>query len=259
MSLLEQAAKYYRNYGALRSVRKILTYPLLRLRRKQFRKSLEGQDPAVVFNRIHDSNIWGESESRSGAGSTLLSTKNVRANLPIIFEKYQVRAFLDAPCGDYNWMQAVELPPGTTYTGGDIVPEIVRRNREHHADAQHGFIELNIIADDLPKADLMLCRDCLFHFSYRDTFRFFENFVRSGIPLLLTTTHTNTTAFRNKDIATGDFRQIDLFSAPYFLPQDVLYRFDDRVPQSRPRDLCLWTSAQIASALEKARAAGATA
>ena len=79
----------------------------------------------------------------------------------------------------------------------------------------------------------MICRDCLFHFSYEDIFKFFENFINSNIKFLLTTSHfndynNNKSFFKNKNILTGDFRKIDLFSEPFSFKKNYLLSIEDR-------------------------------
>ena len=40
-------------------------------------------------------------------------------------------SLLDAPCGDFNWMRHVPLG-GVSYTGADVVPELIARNRRDY-------------------------------------------------------------------------------------------------------------------------------
>jgi hypothetical protein len=65
----------------------------------------------------------------------------------------------------------------------------------------------------------------------------------------MTTTHLNTTKFRNRDIAAGRYRKLDLHAGPYHLPREVLYRIPDYVFPYPQRELCVWTRAQVAAAL----------
>ena len=91
------------------------------------------------------------------------------------------------------------------------------------------FVKLDIRIDKLPVSDLMICRDCLFHFSYEDIFKFLDNFLISDIKYILLTSHLNTeNKFENKNIVTGDFRKIDLFSKPFNFEKNYIYSFVDR-------------------------------
>jgi hypothetical protein len=203
-----------------------------------------------TFTRIYQNNQWGNSESRSGPGSTVRYTANLRQHLPALLEQFNITSVLDAPCGDFNWMRLVVEATAIRYLGADVVADIVSSNRRFESD-RVAFVSLDITADALPKADLMICRDCLFHLSYAATRAFLENFVRADIPYLLTTTHKNPKRFVNRDIATGGFRRMDLFSSPYNLDPEPLMRIDDWLAPEPEREMCLWSRAQIQSQLHR--------
>ena len=71
-----------------------------------------------------------------------------------------------------------------TCTGIDIVPDLISNNIKKYEDSQRRFILADLAVDPLPKGDIVLCRDCLFHFGYNDIFLFLENFISSGTPFL---------------------------------------------------------------------------
>ena len=206
---------------------------------------LERQSVQQRFTRIYKSNYWGSNESRSGAGSTLEYTENLRKELPLLIRELGVRRVFDAPCGDFNWMKEVLPRVDIEYVGGDIVIDIVSALNSQYANERTAFVQLDLTAGLFPDADLMICRDCLFHLSYSDTLSVLKNFVRSEISYLLTTTHKATMNFHNRDITTGDFRLIDLFAAPYHLPPNPLARIDDWLPPGSQRELCLWNREQV--------------
>lgn len=200
------------------------------------------------FTHIFKTNAWRCDESVSGPSSTLARTQTLRAALPALFESHGIRSVLDAPCGDFNWMRHVVEGAGLRYTGADIVQDLVRRNAEDFAHLDNvGFVHLDLTRDTLPQADLLLCRDCLFHLSYEDTERALANFLDSGIPYLLTTTHLNRNGFSNRDIASGDWRWMDLFEAPYCFPREVSWRVVDG---GGDREMCLWSRDQVPRRLQ---------
>jgi len=166
------------------------------------------------FNDIFRDRFWGNGESVSGPGSSLAETAVVREGLGAIVREHGVRTLLDAPCGDFFWLGRTDLELDF-YVGVDIVPELVRLNRERHARPGRDFLEADIVVDRLPAADLVLCRDCLVHLSQRDALRALGNFCRSGSRLLLTTTFPGVAA--NRDIPTGGWRPINLEKSPYSL------------------------------------------
>ncbi len=226
----------------------------LRDRTRPFRRKMQKKlqlrgSSEEVFSRIYRRNFWGSRESVSGSGSEISYTANLRRELPALLKDYGVSRFLDAPCGDFNWMSHVVPGLSIEYIGGDIVKGLVRRNRRKFGAANVQFRHMDITRDPLPAADLMMVRDCLFHLSYNDIYRFLENFRRSGIGLLLTTTHLPLDG-DNSDIRTGDYRTIHLFASPFCFPQEPLRRIEDWIPPHPQREMCLFTQDQATVALE---------
>jgi hypothetical protein len=246
--------RYYQTNGMAASVAQVLKSVLGISNGKRYRRflqSLEGRDYATRFCDIYKKGLWKHGESRSGAGSELEYTENLRFFLPIVFERFGIRTIVDAPCGDFNWMRLVPLIKEMCYVGIDIVPQVIAQNQKRYGDGRRKFAVGNIITDPLPTADIMICRDCLFHLSNRDIVLLLRNFVSSNSSYLLTNTHVNDGSFVNTDIKAGDFRLIDLFSEPFCLPKNVHYRIDDYVQPFPPREMCVWDRGQISSAVQE--------
>ncbi len=170
-----------------------------------------------VFSDIHKSNAWGSTESVSGRGSEFANTAQLIRELPLLLHDLHVRTMLDAPCGDFNWMQHVDLG-NICYHGVDVVPDVVQRNVARYARDVRTFSQLDILQDAIPSVDLILCRDCLFHFSHVDVFRALRAFADSGSTWLLTTTQIYRGLPRNGNIVTGQWTPINLELPPYNLP-----------------------------------------
>jgi hypothetical protein len=222
-----------------------------RLRYMAFQHRLKGRDASDIFVEIYERNLWESAESRSGIGSEAAATANLRKHLPAIFDRFKINSVFDAPCGDFNWMRLVPLSQDMSYIGWDIVPAIIRSNTEKYSDAQRRFAIGNILIDQLPRANMMICRDCLFHFSHSDIRRALENFVASETRFLFTTSHTARDSSTNTDIHTGYFRRIDLFAEPFCFPTDTLYRVEDFAPGHLAREMCLWDRSQVERGLAK--------
>jgi len=178
---------------------------------------MSDQHTEAVFANIFATNTWGSKESVSGAGSELQNTAQVIRELPLLLRELRVQHLLDAPCGDFNWMQHVDLA-GIDYHGADIVDTLVQRNSERFAAPGRRFTKLDILSDALPTVDLVFCRDCLFHFSHADVFRALRAFVDSRSTWLLTTTFNYRALPRNGDIATGGWTALNLELPPFGLP-----------------------------------------
>ena len=181
---------------------------------------LEGLGVAEVFNKIHDSSAWNvhTSESVSGEGSTLEQTKVLIAELPGLLHRLGVKTLLDIPCGDFNWMQQVELGD-IRYIGSDIVAALVEKNNERFGSDKRSFRHLDLLRDPLPSCDLIFCRDCLVHLSFRDIAAALRNIKRSDATYLATT-HFHEEP-ENLDIETGGWRPLNFFKAPFYFPAPV--------------------------------------
>jgi SAM-dependent methyltransferase len=171
-----------------------------------------------VFTTIYLNNRWGDDQSSSGQGSSLEQTSRLRKHLPELWRRYSVRDILDAPCGDFYWMREV-VGALDTYVGVDIVEAIIRENSRRYAGEHARFVCADLVEDPLPKAQLVLCRDCLVHLSFWDAARALANIHRAGAEYLLTTTFPNVR--ENRDIVTGSWRPINLELPPFGFPAPI--------------------------------------
>lgn len=173
---------------------------------------------AERFTRIIAANRWRDHDSRSGTGSNLAQTENIRSHLPSLLEGLGVRVLLDAPCGDFHWMSRTRLPV-ESYIGVDVVTAVIEGNRARYSSPERSFQVCDITAEPLPRADLILCRDCLVHFSFEDAFAAIRRFKMSGATYLLCTTFVDTK--RNVDIVTSSWRPLDLQLPPFCFPEPL--------------------------------------
>lgn len=180
----------------------------------------DGLPVGEVFRRIHEGRTWNyiSNESVSGEGSTLQQTATLAAALPGLLRGLGVTSLLDLPCGDFNWMQQVDLQ-GFKYIGADIVAALVEKNNAQFASADRHFAQLDLLTDPLPACDLIFCRDCLVHLSFSDVMAALRNIKQCGITFLATT-HFPEEA-ENQDIVTGGWRPLNFYKAPFAFPAPV--------------------------------------
>jgi hypothetical protein len=188
---------------------------LTSLGRRLFHFYLKMRTPESVFIGYYKRNVWGDNESYSGSGSNLAQTAVIRQEIPMLVKQFACHSLLDIPCGDFYWMNHTSLT-AVEYTGGDIVEELIKRNQTCYSSPTRRFVKLNLIIDPLPKVDLILCRDCLVHFSYDDIIRALKNMRSSGSHYLLTTSFVDRNY--NIDIPTGSWRPLNLQIAPFNFP-----------------------------------------
>jgi hypothetical protein len=169
-----------------------------------------------VFAKIHREDTWTQT---SGSGSTLEETENIRRDIPALIARYQISTILDIPCGNHAWMSQVNLE-GCHYIGGDIVKDLVLQNRIQYASAVREFVRLDLVADRLPSVDMVICRDCLVHFSFRLIAKALHNIKASRSKYILTTTFP--ACKRNQDIKTGGWRTLNFRASPFSFPAPEL-------------------------------------
>lgn len=170
---------------------------------------------ARVFTNIYRENMWGDADSRSGGGSNLEGTIEIRRELPGIVKSLAVRSMVDVPCGDFFWMSQLDLGL-ESYVGGDIVPELVAANTERFGGPARSFRRIDAARDQLPRADLVLCRDLLIHLSLRKVRGVLSNIRRSGATWLAASTYADAPV--NEEILTGGYRPVNLQTAPFMFP-----------------------------------------
>jgi SAM-dependent methyltransferase len=187
---------------------------------------------AERFSAIYKNRVWlndRQSGSLSGLGSELESTKSIRQRIPDLLESLGSRVVLDVGCGDFNWMKEVQVR--CTYIGADIVREVIEANSAIYGSQNRTFQVLDATCDPLPAADTVLCREVLFHLSFRDVWLLVENVRKSGASFLIATNDSALTL--NADIVSGDCRTLNLQRPPFSFPSPVLAIPDDCVVPGR--------------------------
>jgi SAM-dependent methyltransferase len=181
-----------------------------------------------AFSRIYEGRVWGGT-SASGPGSdphvlapyVNLLTDFVRAN--------NVRSVVDIGCGDWAFTQAIDWS-GVDYTGIDIVPDLVSQLNGRFGRPNVRFVCRDLIADQLPAADLCVVKDVLQHLPNESVARFLARLPDHFERALVTNdiSHRKRGGWRrlwrtvdriepNGDIAAGSYRPLRLSDAPFHL------------------------------------------
>ena len=195
---------------------------------------------SYIFQKYYAKNRWGSDESKSGSGSSLKETDILRGKLQGILKDLKITSLLDAPCGDFHWMQHVDLS-GIRYIGADIVSELIERNNMSYKKDNIQFISLDLCHDLLPKVDIILCRDAVVHLSNKDGLAFFDNLRKSKIRYILTTTFPDISS--NTDIVTGMWRPINLCQMPFNFPEPIFLLnegFKGKNGRGQDKSIGLW-------------------
>jgi len=178
----------------------------------------------------------------SGVGSDLNATKGISTALPSLLVSHSIQSMLDIPCGDFVWMQHVNVG-AIRYIGADIIQSLIGSHQKQYSSANRTFMTLDIVTDDLPAADLILCRDCLPHFSHRLLKKAVNNIKRSRSRYLLTTTFPGRST--NKGIFTGSWQPLNLCAPPFNFPPPMRLISEGHSPPYTDKSLGLWLIADL--------------
>lgn len=199
-----------------------------------------------VFTLIYNTNNWKSRESISGVGSEIKQTESLITGLGKLLNDLNATSLLDIPCGDFRWMQSVDLSK-IHYIGADIVEELIENNKEGYKDKSNiEFKVLDLINDRLPKSDIIMVRDCFVHFSFADIFKALENIRSSGCKYLLTTTFPEHRV--NYNIVTGEWRTINLQEKPFTFQPPLLVINENCTEDNgeyKDKSMALWEVSKI--------------
>jgi hypothetical protein len=164
-----------------------------------------------VFNSIYDSRAWGDG---SGPGSHADGLGPYKSFLTRIINQHNIKSVVDCGCGHFGPYSDMDWGD-VDYTGVDVSAQCYSLNQPfsnpHRRFFQGDFLDMLFL-----KADLVLCKDVLQHWSEQHIleglFKFRE------FPLaLITNSVINGPEPVNGQIETGGYRPLNLFQKPFGL------------------------------------------
>jgi len=178
-----------------------------------------------VMNQIYDLHLWGgkDFDFYSGDGSHNIKIVEPYINSVSTFLKSHKNALIicDLGCGDFNIGK--QLTKYTKrYFAIDIVHDLIERNKTLFKAENLEFQCLNIVENELPKADCIILRQVLQHLSNAEILKVVKKL--SNYKYIILTEHIPVGAFEpNKDIISGQGIRIkknsgvNLLEAPFNL------------------------------------------
>ena len=186
-----------------------------------------------VFTRIYENGEWGrdsQGDSTSGPGSTMVQTTEYRKFLQAFLKNHNIHSVIDIGCGRWEFSRTIDWS-GIQYTGYDVVKSVVDKNTELFGADNIKFVHGNALFVDLPKADLLLCKDVLQHLPNKAISLLIKKFYSFPYCLITNDVDPITYTSNNPDFQCGDFRGIDLAKAPFCVPgrNALIYRSGDGI------------------------------
>ena len=165
-----------------------------------------------VFSKIYKEDLW---HGGSGAGSKLENIKEYVDILQKYIDKPEVKTVLDLGCGDWQFSKFLDLS-SVSYLGVDVVESVIESNSTSYSASNIKFISRDITTYEVPKADLIICKDVLQHLSNKDVVTILVKIITSS-KFSLITNDFNPDNTENKDIDNGNYRCLDLTLSPFYL------------------------------------------
>ena len=167
---------------------------------------------AEVFSKIYKEDLW---HGGSGAGSKLENVKEYVEILQKYIDKPEIKTVLDLGCGDWQFFKFLDLS-SVSYLGVDVVESVIESNSTLYSASNIKFISRDITTYEIPKADLIICKDVLQHLSNKDVVTILVKIITSSKFSLITNDFKPENT-ENKDIDNGDYRCLDLTLSPFYL------------------------------------------
>ena len=197
-------------------------------------------DIETRFTDIYLNDLWnmGQNESKSGLGSTLSFTENIRKELINIIQENKINNILDTSCGDWKWMRLIQNQL-CDYTGIDVVNKIIENNNNIYSDKKTKFIHSDFLTyiKKLPDKsfDLIFCRHTLEHLMTSYNIDFLNECKRVSKYLLVT--GYNIDHVVNIDLDDKTYRPINLKQNPYAMllnPYFIKKIYDGPISDYKP-------------------------
>ena len=202
------------------------------------------------FSSIYELKVWGddrENDPLSGLGSSLKVTSALRESLTNFLNGLDAQTLLDVGCGDFTWMQYIDFDG--KYIGIDIVESVINKNIASYSNKNREFYVIDATSSHLPKADIVICREVLFHLSFKDASKVLKEIFNTGCKYIILTSDKQT--LFNSDIPSGDFRVLNLAVRPFNFPSpDVAITDSGFTPL---RSLNVWRSERLSPFIDRLR------
>jgi len=188
-----------------------------------------GKHRRESFKEIFDHNLWGR-ETKSGPGSSLSATNNIRAALGAVIDRIKLHlnknkiSVLDSSCGDMTWMPLfLSSRSDLVFTGFDIVKQNIRNHKKRFRDTDWKFEVHDIVTDEIKNSyDLIISRHTTQHLVLSDVVKVIRNFVGSSSKFLLTSSYPNTKINKKLDVDESyRHRPLNFYLEPFYFPPPV--------------------------------------
>ncbi|MBR9915356.1 MAG: class I SAM-dependent methyltransferase [Algicola sp.] len=177
------------------------------------------------MEQIYDEHLWGGTDfdfySGEGSHDPKIVNPYLEAVSSFLESHNKSLVVCDLGCGDFNIGKQL-LKYSKCYIGIDIVEKLIERNKTRYQEGHLQFDCMDIVKDELPKADCAILRQVLQHLSNKEIETLSKKL--SIYKYLILTEHIPIGHFiPNSDMITGQGNRlkyksgVDLLQAPFHL------------------------------------------
>jgi 2-polyprenyl-3-methyl-5-hydroxy-6-metoxy-1,4-benzoquinol methylase len=173
----------------------------------------------TVFTTIYDKGMWGRNNlgvGHSGGGSTVENTSVYTDFLRNFIDTHEIKSIVDAGCGDWEFSRYIDWG-AIKYIGYDVVEHVIKNNSVRYAKPNISFIHANFLKEDLPSADLLICKHVLQHIPNQDIILFLAQLPKFKYCLITNEVNPGTLSSHNDDTSIGGGHKVDLSRPPFNL------------------------------------------
>jgi SAM-dependent methyltransferase/tetratricopeptide (TPR) repeat protein len=185
------------------------------------------------FSEIYQKNEW---DYGSGPGSLPINNIGYMEFVQSFIENSDIKSIVDFGCGDWQFSRLMNWH-GASYVGFDLVPDVIESNRKAFARPGISF-EVFKALDEVPVADLLLCKDVFQHLP-NDLIREYLATFKRKFKFLLITNDDEPDSLLNSDIQAGSWRPIRLDCPPFSESTPIVFSRTDTVGGRRHKTTCL--------------------
>lgn len=174
------------------------------------------------FQSIYKNNTWN---GGSGPGSSPSSTIEYRAFLERFIFENNIKSVTDLGCGDWQFSRFINWS-NVTYTGVDVVPELVAANNSNFAAPNISFRTLEN-PNSLPGGDLLIAKEVLQHLP-NDMITAYITHISRIYKFSLITNSVPLSDANNHEIELGGFRPLRIQAPPFNARGAVIFVYYPR-------------------------------
>lgn len=187
-----------------------------------------------VFDKIYATSYWG---GGSGGGSTIKATLRYKKFIERFLRDREISSIVDLGCGDWQFSQFIDFADAT-YKGFDVAETVVKENQKSFASDTVSFECLKNY-EDLPPADLLICKDVLQHLSNDEVKKVLSILPRYKFALITNdvvgmsrfgeflwkSMHPFSAPLINREIKIGDYRPLDPTEEPFGIKAKKVFQW----------------------------------